>query len=103
MYNQYLKDLILKGEAIKLEKIKSKSITAKHLVIAYMQLGFMEFVFGGVGGGDEILAARVGMGREDFGVMREKIGGTMGEIRRKYQKIIEMRIMDTIENINLKD
>lgn len=45
MYNQYIKDLILKGDAVKLGKIKTKSITAKMLIIAYIQLQVIDVIY----------------------------------------------------------
>lgn len=35
--------------------------------------------------------------------MHDKIIGTAVQIRKKYQKIIEMRINDSIDAINVKD
>lgn len=45
MYNQYIRDLIVKGDAIKFGRIKTKSITAKQLIIAYIQLQVVEVIY----------------------------------------------------------
>lgn len=45
MYNQYIKDLIIKGEAVKLGRIKTKSVTARQLIIAYIQIQVIDIVY----------------------------------------------------------
>lgn len=47
MYNQYVKDLILKSEALKFNKIKTKTITARHLLVAYVQLKIIDLFYCG--------------------------------------------------------
>lgn len=59
MYNQYVKELILKSEALKLGKINAKSIGAKHLVIAYVQLKAIDLIFCG-----EVMQTRVKISQE---------------------------------------
>lgn len=98
MYNQYIKDLILKSEAVKLGKIKSKSITAKHLVTAYAQLQAVDSLFCG-----EFLQHRISISEEECAVMHQKLKGTRTEIRAKFMKILEMRTMITLESLNYKD
>lgn len=56
MYVQFIRDLILKGEALKLGKINAKSITAKHLVITYIQLRLIDIFFR-----DFLITGRVGL------------------------------------------
>lgn len=58
MYNQFVKELVIKGEALKLGVIKSKSITAKHLIVCYVQLEAVMLVFCG-----QILEKRVGFNK----------------------------------------
>lgn len=98
MYNEYIKDLILKGEAVKLDRIKTKSITAKHLIICYLQLQLIDALYTG-----DILQRRTELTKDNFSGMHKKMGATQEDIRKKYQKIIELRIMSSIETINTKD
>jgi hypothetical protein len=44
-YNQLIKDLILKEEALKFGKITTKTITAKQLIIVYIQLQVIHTFF----------------------------------------------------------
>lgn len=57
MYNQYVKELILKSEALKYGKIKGKSINAKHYLICYIQLKTIDTIICGT-----ILEERIQMG-----------------------------------------
>jgi hypothetical protein len=97
LYCQLLKDLILKNEALKFGKITTKAITAKHLVIAYIQLSVVDIFFTG-----PLMQNRVGVTPESCAGMHEEVQSTAGEIVKKYQKIMEMRILDNIRSINLK-
>ena len=65
MYNQYVKELILKSEALKLGKINAKSIGAKHLITAYAQLKIVDMVFCG-----EVIQERISIGEEECAVIR---------------------------------
>lgn len=98
MYNQYVKDLILKSEALKLGKITAKSIGAKHLVIAFVQLQIIDLIFCG-----EVMQTRIDISPEECAVMRSKLNSTKTEIKTKFMKILEMRIMITIESLNCKE
>lgn len=65
MYNQYVKDLVLRGEAVKLGRIKTKSITAKQLVTAFIQLHIVSLICAG-----SIMQGRVGLTAADCLVMQ---------------------------------
>lgn len=98
MYNQYVKDLILKSESLKLGKINAKAIGAKHLVIAFVQLQVVDMIFCG-----EVMQARIEISPEECAVMHSKLTSTKNEIKSKFMKILEMRIMITIESLNYKE
>lgn len=91
MYCQYLKDLIVKGDALKLGKITTKAITAKHLVVAYIQMQVIDAFYASF-----IMKSRVGLTKEECAIMHDKIAATQLDIRKKYMKIMEMRIIDSI-------
>lgn len=71
MYNQYVRDLILKAEALKLGRVKTKTITAKLYVVAFIQLQFINLIFA-----SDIIRKRVGFTKEDCSVMWERITAT---------------------------
>ena len=67
MYNQYLKELILKSEALKYGKI-TKSITAKHYLICYIQLQAIDLIFCG-----RVLEERIQISSEESQIMHQKV------------------------------
>jgi len=83
MYNEFVRELILKGGAIDLGRVKTKSITAKHLIIAYMQLQAIRIIYAG-----NIMQNRAGFTISECEMMHNKTGTTMEEIRKKYQHIL---------------
>lgn len=83
MYNQYVKDLILKSEALKFNKIKSKSITARHLLITFVQLKIIDLMYCGT-----IIQERIKISVEECSVMHAKLSSTMKEIQNKFKKIL---------------
>lgn len=83
MYNEFVRELILKGGAIDLGRVKTKSITAKHLVIAYMQLQAISMIYAGY-----IMEQRVSLSKSECEMMHSKLLWSMEEIRRKYQHIL---------------